>query len=369
MHKLNLLFFVALFFVFSSCSEKKLQLFPADNSAFEFGGRVDLTTLESPVLIGSASFVEVNFTGDSCIVYLEKQNPEGEYNFVSVELDNVYKGRIKLEKEGMKAYRIHVNTEIRNHQLRIYKSTEAGNNTVIFGGIKCFDLLPATLKPERKIEFIGNSITCGMGIDWKEIPCGTGVWYDQHNAYFSYGKLAADKLNARFMLSSVSGIGIYRNWNSLSPVMPDIYENKYLNNDASKKWDFTSYTPDLVSICLGTNDFSDGDGRMERLPFDSAQYVNNYIAFIEIIYSHYPETQICLLSSPMVSGEKALLFENCLTAVKLHFENTASSTKEIQLYFFSDLVPHGCDSHPDKDDHMKMAELLVPFYKEVMNWD
>lgn len=369
MYKLNLLFFIFLFFIFSSCSQKQIQQFSADNSLLAYNGRVDLTTKEAPVLIGSASFVEINFTGDSCTVLLQKNNDEGEYNFVSLELDEEYQGRIKLEKEGMNSYSIKVKTEQKNHTIKIYKATEAGNGTITFGGIKCYDLLPLTKAPERKIEFIGNSITCGMGIDWKEIPCGTGVWYDQHNAYFSYGKLAAEKLNAQLMLSSVSGIGIYRNWNTLSSVMPDVYENKYLNADDSKKWDFGLYTPDLLSICLGTNDFSDGDGTNARLPFDSVRYVNNYIEFVKTIYSHYPETQICLLTSPMVSGEKAQLFENCLSAVKTHFDKSLTSAKEIELYFFSDLVPHGCDSHPDKDDHQKMAELLVPFYKKVMNWN
>ncbi len=369
MHKLYHLLFIALFFVFYSCEEKEIQFFSADNAQIFYSGRVDLTNDEAPVLIGSASFVEVNFAGDSCIVLLEKQNPEGEYNFVSIEVDNEYQGRIKLEKKGMNSYTIPVNSAIKNHRLRIFKSTEASNNTIVFGGLKCNVLLPLSEQSTRKIEFIGNSITCGMGIDWKEIPCGTGVWYDQHNAYFSYGRRAAEALNAQFMLSSVSGIGIYRNWNSLSPVMPDVYENKYLNTDSSKKWDFDSFTPNLVSICLGTNDFSDGDGSTERLPFDSLRFVNNYIQLIETIYSHYPETQICLLTSPMVSGEHAKLFENCLTAVKSRFRSVRPSAKEIQLYFFSDLVPHGCDSHPDKEDHKIMAELLVPFYKEVMSWE
>ncbi len=368
MKNLNLLFLIIFATLTSSCSHQTVQLFPADSENIRFEGRIDFSNAKKPVLIGSASFAEVHFIGDSCTVLLQKNNPEGEYNFVSVELDGEYLGRIKLEKEGVQSYPIWVPAGNETHILKIFKSTEAGNNSVVFGGIKCLGLSDLPALPERKMEFIGNSITCGMGIDWKEIPCNTGVWYDQHNAYFAYGPLSAKALNAQFMLSSVSGIGIYRNWNSEGPAMPEVYENMYLNTDNSKKWDFTSFTPDLVSICLGTNDFSDGDGSYNREPFDSVIYVTKHISFIETIYSHYPETQICLLTSPMVSGENASKFENCLTAIQNHFTESNPDKKQIALYFFKDLPPHGCDSHPDREDHQKMADLLVPFYREVMGW-
>ena len=44
------------------------------------------------------------------------------------------------------------------------------------------------------IEFIGNSITCGAAADVSEVPCGSGVDYDQHNAYYAYGPRVARML-------------------------------------------------------------------------------------------------------------------------------------------------------------------------------
>ncbi len=64
------------------------------------------------------------------------------------------------------------------------------------------------------IEFIGNSITCGAAADPSEVPCGTGVYHDQHNAYYAYGPRVARALAANYIVRSVSGSGIYRNWNS-----------------------------------------------------------------------------------------------------------------------------------------------------------
>ena len=122
-----------------------------------------------------------------------------------------------------------------------------------------------------------------MGMDTSEIPCGSGVWYDHHNAYLAYGPLIARELNADWLLSSVSGIGMFRNWNSPGPTMPEVYQNLYLNTDSTVVWNAQTYIPDLISICLGTNDFSDGDGSYERTDLDSATFVNRYIQFVKFI--------------------------------------------------------------------------------------
>lgn len=193
---------------------------------------------------------------------LRKLNPAGEHNYVSLELDGAYIGRLRLENEDMKPFTIRAEEKSANHRLKIYKATEASNGSVAFGGIKALKINKLPKEPTRSIEFIGNSITCGMGIDWKEIPCDGRVWYDQHNAYWAYCPRAARELDARMLLSSVSGIGMYRNWNGVGPVMPEVYSDLYLNAEGKKLYDSKSFNPDLVSICLGTNDFSDGDGKM-----------------------------------------------------------------------------------------------------------
>ena len=150
--------------------------------------------------------------------------------------------------------------------------------------------------------------------------------------------------------------------------MPEVYQNRYLNTDAAKEWDFSRFQPQLVSIALGTNDFSDGDGSKERQPFDSATYVAKYIDFVNTLYCKYPDTQITLLTSPMVSGEKGTAFLNSLRAVQEHFRKEKPDKKPIAVFNFESITPHGCGYHPDQEDQRLMAEQLLPFYKEVMGW-
>jgi hypothetical protein len=330
-----------------SCEQKKLLTFTPDHEEIRYSGRIDLSNQWEPVLAGSASSVEMVFEGDSCQIFVRKMNPGGEQNYISIELDGDDKGRTRLESDSAEAITIHAESQAESHHLKIFKATESANNYVAFEGIKCEGLGKLPPLPDRKIEFIGNSITCGMGNDLTDIPCDAGTWYDQHNAYWAYGPIAARELDARFMLSSVSGIGIYRNWNSPGPVMPDVYENLFLNTDDSRKWDFDSFVPDLVSICLGTNDMSEGDGSNDRQPFDSARYVGEYIAFVTLINKKYPDAQICLLNSPMVRDEKGVLLINCLKAVSDHINEALPEVKPIKvLEFPAGIEPHGCAYHP-----------------------
>ncbi len=346
---------------------------PVDTSSkekqFVYRGRVELDKEGHLKLIGSASSVSFNFSGNECAVYLKSEDIFEHQNYVAIELDGKYIERLRIEKGASKAYSIAISDKKKTHQLTIYKATEAANGSVLFSGTTA-KIIPIKKKKrdKKRIEFIGNSITCGMGNDTKVIPCETGEWYDQHNAYWAYGPILSRNLGVDFLLSSVSGIGMYRNWNDENieeAIMPEVYENLYLNKDNSKPYDF-SFQPDVVSICLGTNDLSNGDGKKPRLPFNEEKYVSNYINFIKTIYKHYPKVQIVLLNSPMVSGERNELLVNCLKKVITSFENNKIH-KKIALFEYKPMEPKGCGYHPDIDDHIEMAKQLTPFFKKLLN--
>jgi hypothetical protein len=361
----RLIIILTVTYFISGCQVKPPQKYNADNSLLSYSGRIDKISASEVKLIGSASSVTMQFTGDTCVIYLKNDTPNGLHNYISLELDGEDLGRTRLDGDSTIAMPVEITFQRDQHELTIYKSTEAANGNVIFSGVFCQQLVEQPVMSNKSIEFIGNSITCGMGNDTLDIPCHTDQWYDQHNAYWAYGPIASRALKVNYMLSSVSGIGIYRNWNvEDGPTMPMVYENRYLNTDTSKKWDFSSFKPDVVSIALGTNDFSDGDGIHERHPFDASLFTSKYIKFVETIYSHYPETQIALLSSPMITGEKDSIFVKCLTNVKNHFQS--SNHKPIAIFQFEGITPHGCDYHPDIDDHMQMAEQLIPFYQQLL---
>jgi lysophospholipase L1-like esterase len=337
-----------------------------DNPHVRYTGRIDFSNPIKPRLSGAGAYFQLKFKGSSCQVLLEDQNLYGNHNYIATVLDGAYQGRIRVSA-NQTVYTVVQNVPDSVHTLIVCKATEAQIGYMDLLGISCREILPWGENPGREIEFIGNSITCGMGLETSAIPCDAAKWYDQHNAYLSYAPLVARELKADWLLSSVSGIGITRNWNSAGPTMPQVYNHTFLDTDSSALWSADRFVPDLISICLGTNDFSDGDGTYERAALDSATFVNNYIRFVKFIRNRYPHAQICCLSSPMLSPEKTSRLTEYLSVVT-RFMREAEHDDMVHLFIFSRSYTRGCSGHPDEQDHRLMAEELLPFFKNIMNW-
>ncbi|MEP7323118.1 MAG: GDSL-type esterase/lipase family protein [Saprospiraceae bacterium] len=350
----------------SNCKQTRLQEYWMNDVSIHTYGRTALNEKNELRLITSASGVSFDFEGDSCIIWFKNLTGSGNHGYVVIESDSAYYKRIKILDTSTQRVSVYGLKKQRIHQVNIIKATEASNGDIAVQKIEAQKILARNQFPKTKIEFIGNSITCGMGNDTLEIPCGSGQWYDQHNAYYSYASIAARTLNLEPMLSSVSGIGIYRCWNVDCPAMPDVYENFQLGTDSTNRWDFSRWTPDIVSICLGTNDFSDGDGVHERKPFDSVIFIHQYLDFIQRIYTHYPHTQIVLLTSPMLHGIKAAALYRLLNTIALQINASNKNKPGIQTFQFLPMQATGCATHPSKAEHQVMADQLIPFLKSII---
>lgn len=329
---------------------------PSNDPALSYTGRVSETD-QGVELINSASSVQAQVYGDSITVHLKSLNDQ--HHYIAVEINENYVGRFKITEKPLQ---LALPKQKEANLVKIFKETEASNGSIILEGISAEKIEPAQTEKKAKIEFIGDSITCGMGADTKDIPCDTGEWYDQHNAYFSYGSRIARELNTDFELNCVSGMGMYRNWNTEDqPVMGDVYSNLRLDSNNSEKNRFNNTAPEIVSIALGTNDLSLGDGVNERQDFDPQQFTSKYIAFVENIFSRYPETKIALLSSPMIGEKENRQLMASLNNVKEHFKE-----KDISIFEFEKMSPNGCTSHPSVEDHKIMAQELIPFFKKLL---
>ena len=364
--KTNCQLLLALILLGSCRSEINSKLlYRANESLFTYHGRI-LEDHYKTSFIGSASGVEFSATGDSLELRLKSDN--GRYNYLSIAIDNKYYDRVQIYGDTINTVKIKLSNEKKlTHEIGVFKATEASNGTILFYGAKARKLDSARTKKKVTIEFIGNSITCGMGADSSSIPCGDGEWYDQHNAYLAYGPRVARSLNSNYILSSVSGIGMYRNWNDenhLEPIMPDVYDNLFLNTNTDIPYTYSNnFAPNIIAICLGTNDLSDGDGLNPRKPFDSEKFITNYTDFVTRLFNRNPNAKIALLTSPMLSGKKEAILMECLLEVQNYF----SENQKISIFEFRPFDPSGCTSHPNVDEHEIMAEQLAPFLKKLID--
>lgn len=150
-----------------------------------------------------------------------------------------------------------------------------------------------------KIEFIGDSITCGYGVEG--INEKDDFTTAQERADKSFAYLSAQKLNAEFNCVSWSGIGLVSKYVDESIDVPDTtismpllwpYTDKSLSLRLGLEpevWDEARFSPDLVVINLGTNDMSFTRGREDRVKL----YTLNLRVFLEEIHRRSPKAKLC----------------------------------------------------------------------------
>jgi len=315
-------------------------------------------------LISSASHFGFHFRGKECQVFAYL-NDNNAHNYLQYELDGVYQKRVRIEGNNKQPIEIAASADD-EHTVWIYKATEAHSGPIFIEKIIGKSLQAIGRPRAPLIEFIGNSITCGAAADPSEVPCGAGSYHDQHNAYYACGPRVARALSTNFIVSGVSGIGIYRTWNMDGPSMPQVYEKSDFQLESKRLWKFENYKPDVVSIALGTNDLSRGDGKHGRLPFDSAMFVSGYIKFVQQVKSKYISAQIALLSSAVVLNKDREILQNCLFAVKTNIDALYPNDKPVALYFFKPMQARGCTGHPNVEDHAILANELIPFFKKLI---
>jgi hypothetical protein len=187
-------------------------------------GRYFIDQQQNLELISSAVHFGFSFTGKECTVYGSINDASG-HNYLQYELDGVYQKRLKIISGSVQQIKLTADKD-GPHTIWIYKATEAHTGAISIQKITGKNMHAINPSNALLIEFIGNSITCGAAADTSEVPCGAGVYHDQHNAYYAYGPRVARALRVNYILSSVSGIGIYRTWNMDGPGMPQVYEKE-----------------------------------------------------------------------------------------------------------------------------------------------
>ena len=349
----NIVYIFFLFFCATAAAQSgEQQVYLPTHKAIRYVGRIDVSNPLRPTFWQPGVSIEWAFSGDSCGIIVEDEIKWGSnHNYIELVIDGAPK-RIKLSKR-IDTIWVKPTTKALWHQMVMCKNTEANIGALTFVGIVTNKIKAPITKYALKIECIGNSITCGTGSDVFEIPCGKGVWYDQHNAYMSYGMLLGRKLNAQVHLTSVSGIGLMHSCCNLPVTMPAVFDK--INMSENKlPWNFEKYQPDIVTICLGQNDGIQ----------DSALFITNYIQFLKGLRSKYPKAKFVCLSSPMADATlEAFMVKTMSSIVKQY---TTAGDKYVYSYFFKKQYHAGCDGHPSLQEHDQIANELETYLRNKL---
>ncbi len=339
---------------------QKKAFIPADHPYIAYTGRISFSNPESPRFVYPGVQIRAIFEGTSLGIHMK---PNSGYFMIS--LDDLPPFKVFFSKNDS-ILTLKENLPEGRHEVKILLAYEAYNQRPEFRGFILDEgkNLPVAPKlPKRRMEFIGNSITCGYGV---EAPDEKARFSNEtENHYYSYAAMTARAFDAQSMVVARSGIGIYRNYAGPKEGnrnnMPAVYANT-LFNDPSETWDFTAYKPHVLCVNLGTNDTS-------TEPYDIDLLENAYRNFLKTLRSHYPKTKIIFITGSMLSGKSLQDVQQVLNRVT----EEARKAGDKRVYRF-DFTPangslgYGADFHPSIAQNEANTKELIPFIRKITGW-
>lgn len=288
--------------------------------------------------------IEGRFSGDVTITDVYVTNPVLAYAVLDEDFENAVQltvngGDITILKDIEPGY----------HTIQFFKATDVNNAVMTAGGIKYNGVL--LKRPEDKnlkIQFIGDSITCGSGLYTTSVEPNTLLASDITKGY---AFKVAQHFNADMSVLSVSGGTIC----ARTPSLKDYYMNTFYN--ISGEYNFSSETqPDVVIIALGTNDTPTYD------PSQNGGLENQFVLkrgitnTLNTVRAKHPNATI-IWCYGMMATKIADVYEEAVE----EFAETDGNT----YYKF---VPrndcNGSNGHPTPDGHTTNANIIISFIEE-----
>lgn len=311
----------------------------------------------------SLSGVEFDFCGTSLSAELSTDWVNDEpwkhifQPYIAVIADGKLEKRFAVN-EGKAVYEIFSCEKAEKVRIRIVKLSENAFSKVGLSALFADgEIMPTKPLSERRIEFVGDSITCGFGIEGKS--AAEGFTTATENPLENYASLAAERLGAEYQLVSWTSIGVYSNSvkdDRTEPdngwTMPVIYDHTDKSTDLMlglepKLWDFSRFAPQLIVVNLGTNDKDFTRGIPER----TAAFENCYREFILHIREKNPQAYIlCVLGvmgqelCPQVENAVKSLADEMISAMRFDVQSEADGI--------------GSEEHPSLATHKKMSDRL-----------
>ena len=318
----------------------------------------------------SGSGIEFFFAGKSCSVTLVGDDIVAgtERNArIGIFVDGERVKEVMMNEDGVKMQTVEIlncDTETVAN-VRVVKLSEAADSTVGIVSVEAVGVVSPISPRKRKIEFIGDSITCGYGVDGQ---------YDfdvystaNEDCTKAYAYRTAEILGADYSLVCMSGYGIvsgYTDTGEKHPdqIMPPLYGTlgrSYGHFDGvyspeSLLWDFSEFRPDAVVINLGTNDISYCKDDPER----RTEFKEQYEVFLKDVRAKNPDAVIvCTL------GIMGMDLNESVHQAVIDYKNETGDENVYVMFFPMQDEADGLvvDWHPSSTTHEKAARKLANF--------
>lgn len=243
------------------------------------------------------------------------------------------------------------------HEVRIIKITEAAMS---YGGLRCIkvcdgELLPFKEKADNRtrVEFIGDSITCGYGVHGEPESEYT---IREEDGECSYAAFMTREMNWNARWISASGYGMFVEYtgnpdNNVPKLYP--YVNWFV--DREQKIEAEEFEPEYIFVNLGTND----SGHLYKEEILKG-FLKAYEDFLMMLKDYHKESIIICVLGTLCQGVFPYV-EQVVEKVK------AKGMENIYVYElpYHDVERDGMASmHPSVATHKKDAKRILDFMKQ-----
>ena len=330
----------------------------ATDPGFAYVGRTSNAIAEAITWTYPGVQIHANFSGTSVSM---KTNED--CGFFMVEIDDQEPRKVQSMK-GTNITVLGKDLTAGPHRLTLTYIIEGHDKKPVFYGLILDDgctLLERPTLPTRKIEFIGNSITCGYGIEGNNTE--KKFYYRLQNFYYTYAAIASRNLQAQCQVCARSGIGVYRNYGGNIPneIMPNVFPHTFYAT-TGELWDFSRFQPDVVCVNLGCNDTSLGK-------YDKTKLTDAFKQFTITLRERYPQAKIVYLIGAIPEGKR----QNDIREAQESAIADAAERGDHEVYRM-DFTPDdgslgfGSQGHPSMRRQALMGEELTTFLSNLMHW-
>lgn len=321
------------------------QVIPGESGFFSSKPDTTIYTYQWPGV-----FFEAAFTGPEVDIKVDD-----DQNKLYVWIDGAHK--MTLTKPGKTTVSLK-DLGPGRHVVRLEKSTETQGTVGRFEGFAVPDAKNALPAPSysRRIEFIGDSHTVGYGNISRGQTCTTEDVADTTDTSRAFAPAVAKHFGAAYRIHAFSGRGIVRNYNGLAPgdTLPYLYGFTLFDHSVAAPAD--GWTPDVIVVSLGTNDFSTQLNPGEKWQTRDALHADakrTYADFVKSLHAKYPAAHIVMMASDIAGGEVAANMQAGADLAK------AEGVTDLETLLFTGLDWQACHAHPSLKDDALIANLLV----------
>jgi hypothetical protein len=330
---------------------------PSGAAEVRFIARVDRSNPAGPRFAWSGSTILARFMGPSIGVKLG-----GGGVYFDVRIDGMLQPSPLVTSASKQEYPIAANLAPGPHELSLFRRNEARDGATTFLGLildPSGALLPPPPPVDRRLEIVGDSTTCGYGVEGKSTSCAATA--SNENYDLTYGAVAARTLGAELVTVAWTAKGVYRNFaGDMNDTMPQLYGST-LGVKPSSQWDPKSWIPHAVVVNLGDNDFQRGD--------PGQPFVTTYTDFVHRLRMYYPDALIVCAVGPKLSGGPLTRARQYVMDM-VGALNTAGDARVMFLELPQPAPGEGfgCGGHASIATHKHMGDTLAAALKAKLGW-